>query len=178
MSGIRGFGSFGRSMLKSGRSPAGRAITASRAQRVAAAAREKELADKLAALLATAPKPEPPPAPKPVVQPEPIPAPLIREPTPAEVARELERVRGEELRLAQVAADITVELLATWQQIEREGEAVRRAHVALGVPADEARGIVFEFTPTCASKCEKCGYPMRYTTDWRAPECPRCRPTT
>jgi len=157
--------------MKPGRTKAGGVIEAGRVRREADAAREKELADKLAALLATAPKPAPPPAPKPepVIEPEPEPpAPVIREPTPAE----RDRARGEQLRLAQVAADMTFDVMMTWEQIRREGEAVRSAYIPLGVPADEARRMVLEFTPTCGSKCEKCGYPMRYTTDWQAPRCP------
>lgn len=152
---------------KDAKTAAGRAMKASRARREAEAASEKALADKLAALLATAPKPEPAPKPAPVVEPEP-PAPVVlpvaSEPTPAE----LERARGEQLRLAQVAADMTVDVLMTWERIKSEGQRVR---AAMGAGPDA----VIEFTPTAGGRCATHDCALVYSTDWRAPECPVCR---
>jgi len=103
---------------KNGRTAAGRAIERDRARRESEAAVEKDLADKLAALLATAPKPDPLPAPpEPIVAaPEPTP-----EPAPAPVV-ERELTRAEQVRIAQLAKDITVDVFIEWERIQRAGQ--------------------------------------------------------
>jgi hypothetical protein len=152
------------------KSAAGRVIEASRARREAEAAAEKELADKLAALLATAPKPDPAPSPpEPIVSPEPTPEPA---PAPVAVAREL--TRAETVRIAQLAADITVEVITTWEQIKSEGARVR---AAMGAKPGE----LIEFIPSAGPRCPQHNFPLAFLTNgntWRAPECPACRDTT
>jgi hypothetical protein len=155
-------------------SPAGRSIVVDRERQEAARVIERAAAERqemlAVALLASAPKPEPSPTPAPVVEP-------VVPPVPAPTPAELELARVEQTRTGQVVKDMAVEVLITWDQIKREGEAVRRVHTA-GWPADEAKRAVIEFTPTCGARCATHDYPLTYSTDWRAPVCPVCRETT
>jgi len=176
---IGGFTVFRRSPRgkKQGLTATGRAITSRLKREESEAAHEKAVADRLAALLATAPKVTEAPGPPKVehensaeTQQDDLQTTIVPDPPPAPIpAREL---TGAELqRIARLAQDIAVEVQATWQQIKREGDAWRAQWARQGVPASE---LVIEFTPTCGGRCEKHDYPLLYVTDWRAPVCRLC----